>query len=151
MASAALYSASLRRAAAAATATKSSTSPEATASLSCLQWKISSCSTHSAPHVRSRRPVAAAAAGVSSRASARNAIHWNRDPHPSSKCPSFPKENPSRHKICAIRRRGGCAATRLRRLQKEVALCWVILPIYYLHIAWVWNWSRLSFLSYQPK
>ena len=50
---------------------------------------------------------------------------------------------------------GGCdaaaAATRLRRLQKEVALCWVILPIYYLHIAWVWNWSRLSFLSYQPK
>ena len=48
---------------------------------------------------------------------------------------------------------GGCAAaaaTRLRRLQKEVALCWVILPIY-IHIASVWNWSRLSFLSYQPK
>jgi hypothetical protein len=55
VASAALYSASLRRAAAAATATKSSTSPEATASLSCLQWKISSCSTHSAPHVRRHR------------------------------------------------------------------------------------------------
>ena len=46
---------------------------------------------------------------------------------------------------------GGCAAaaaavaTRLRRLQKEVALCWVILPIY-IHIASVWNWSRLSYL-----
>ena len=110
MASAALYSASLRHAAAAATATKSSTSPEATASssLSCLQWKISSCSTHSAPHVRRRHPVAAAAAAASSRASARNAIHWNRDPHPSSKCPSFPKENPSRHKICAMRRLRCC-------------------------------------------
>ena len=135
MASAALYSASLCRAAAAATATKSSTSPEATASssLSCLQWKISSCSTHSAPHVR-RAVTAALRATRSPRVpelqpemqstGIETHIH-----HQNVQASQKKIRQDTRYARC-----GGCAAaaaTRLRRLQKEVALCWVILRIQY--------------------
>jgi hypothetical protein len=136
VASAALYSASLCRAAAAATATKSSTSPEATASssLSCLQWKISSCSTHSAPHVR-RAATAAPRATRSPRVpelqpemqstGIETHIH-----HQNVQASQKKIRQDTRYARC-----GGCAAaaaaTRLRRLQKEVALCWVILRIQY--------------------